>query len=480
MSLRKKTVSALIWTYGQQIGGQMISFSITIILARILVPAEFGLIAMITIFISIGTLLVDSGLSSSLIRTKDSTQKDYSTVFYFNLAGSIVIYLIIYFIAPYIAKFYKHDILTSIIRIYSVTFILNALYVVQNAHLVKQMNFKTQAFIQIPAIIVSGVLAIFMAKSGYGVWSLVWMNIVQSLIITFFHWICSDWRPSLEFSKESFHTHFHFGYKMTLSGLLEIIYKNVYVLIIGKNYSATKLGYYSRADSLSMLPSENITTAMSKVTYPMFASISSDNVKLKEVYKKLMQQVIYWNTAILVLSYIIAEPLIRFILTEKWLPAVPFFKILCLANILYPLNAYNLNILKVKGRSDLILKIETVKKTINIIAIILVVPFGIYGLLYFQLLSSILSYYLNSFYSGRFIDYNVKEQLIDITPTIGLAFFVGFISYFLDAFLVNSFSVPDFGRLVTDTLFFFLLYLACSYVMQFNAVVDLKQLILKK
>ncbi|WP_353132615.1 lipopolysaccharide biosynthesis protein [Pseudopedobacter sp.] len=480
MSLRKKTISALAWTYGQQIGVQLISFAITITLARILVPEEFGLIAMITVFISIGSLLVDSGLSSSLIRTTESNQKDYSTVFYFNLAGSIAIYGVIYFAAPYIAKFYNHEVLSPVIRVYSITFIFNAFYVVQNAHLVKQMNFKAQALIQVPAIIAAGILAIFMARLGYGVWSLVWMNIVQSLIITIFHWVCSDWRPTLEFSKESFHTHFHFGYKMTLSGLLEIVYKNIYVLIIGKNYSAEKLGYYSRAESLSQLPSENITIAMSKVTYPMFASISNDNVKLKEVYKKLMQQVIFWNVAILVLLYIVAEPLIRFVLTDKWLPAVPFFKILCIANILYPLHSYNLNILKVKGRSDLVLRIESIKKTLNVIAILLIVPLGIYGLLYFQIVSSVLSYYLNSFYSGKFINYDVKEQLSDISPSIGLAFLVGFISYCLDTFLYNSLSVPDLGRVVTDSVFFFVLYLALSYAMQFNAINDLKQLILKK
>lgn len=479
MSLRKKTISALIWTYVQQIGAQLISFSITITLARILVPAEFGLIAMITIFIAIGSLLVDSGLSSSLIRT-ESGQKDYSTVFYFNLAGSLLIYLVIYVAAPYIAKFYGHDILTSIIRVYAVTFILNAFYVVQNAHLIKQMDFKTQALIQIPAIIVSGILGIFLAKTGYGVWSLVWMNVVQSLIVTIFHWICSDWRPSLEFDKKSFHTHFHFGYKMTLSGLLEIVYKNIYVLIIGKHYSAAKLGYYSRADSLSLLPSENLTIAMNKVTYPMFVSISSDNIKLKEVYKKIMQQVIFWNAAILVLLFVVAEPLIRFVLTEKWLPAVPFFKILCLANVLYPLHTYNLNILKVKGRSDLILRIESIKKGISIIAILLIIPFGIYGLLYFQLVFGILSYYLDSFYSGRIIDYDMKEQILDIIPTIGLAFLVGVLSYGLDTFLTSSFAVPDFGRLVTDSLFFFVMYLSLSYTMQFNAIIDLKQLILKK
>ncbi|WP_069660295.1 lipopolysaccharide biosynthesis protein [Arcticibacter eurypsychrophilus] len=479
-SLRKTTVSGLVWTFSQQFGVQLISFGITIILARLLAPSEFGLIAMLTVFMAAGSVLVDGGLSSSLIRSDAVTQRDYSTVFFFNLGGSIVIYALVYSLAPYIAHFYKQEILISVIRVYAIVFVMNAFYEIQNARLTKAMNFKIQTIIQIPAVLAGGLLGVIMAMQGYGVWSLVWMNILQSFLITVFHWVLSGWRPSLIFDKSSFKTHFNFGYKMTLSGLLEILYKNIYVLIIGKNYSATQLGYYSRADSLSQLPTGNIATAMNKVTYPMFASISQDNIRLKVVYKKLMQQVIFWNAACLVLLYVIAEPLFRFLITDRWLPAVPYFKILCIAGILYPLHAYNLNILKVKGRSDLLLKLEGIKKTISIAGIFCVIPFGIYGLLYFQLLFNVVACYINSFYSGKMINYPVKEQLKDILPTLILSAATGIVCHFLDIFLQHNLHLPDLGRLLIDSFTFFTVYLGFSHLAQLDAIYDFKQLILRR
>ena len=479
-NLRKTTLSGLAWTFSQQFGVQLISFCITIILARLLAPSEFGLIAMLTIFMAAGSVLVDGGLSSSLIRSDDVTQRDYSTVFFFNLMGSIVIYALVFSLAPYIAHFYKQEILISVIRVYAIIFVMNAFYEIQNARLTKAMNFRTQTIIQIPAVLAGGLLGVIMAMHDYGVWSLVWMNILQSFLITLFHWVLSGWRPSLIFDKASFKTHFNFGYKMTLSGLLEIIYKNIYVLIIGKNYSATQLGYYSRADSLSQLPTGNIATAMNKVTYPMFASISQDNMRLKVVYKKLMQQVIFWNAACLILLYVIAEPLFRFLITDRWLPAVPYFKILCIAGILYPLHAYNLNILKVKGRSDLLLRLEGIKKTISIAGIFCVIPFGIYGLLYFQLLFNIVACYINSFYSGEMINYPVKEQLKDIFPTLILSVATGIVCHLVDNFLEHSLHLPDIGRLLIDSFTFFTVYLGSSHLTQLDAMYDFKQLILRR
>ena len=480
MSLRKKTLSGLIWTFSQQFGVQLISFFITIILARILAPAEFGIIAMLSVFIAVGSLLLDGGLSSSLIRTGKANQKDYSTVFFFNLVGSIIIYAIVYLLAPYIAAFYKQDILIPVIRIYSIVFILNAFYEIQNARLVKVMNFKTQALIQVPSVLAGGVLGIVMALNGFGVWSLVWMNIFQSFLTTIFHWIYSKWRPSLIFDKASFKKHFSFGYKMTLSGLIDIIYKNIYVLIIGKNYSAAQLGFYSRADSISQLPTNNIAVAISSVTYPMFASISEDNFRLKMVYKKLMQQVIFWNASILMLLVVIAEPLFRFLITDKWLPAVPYFQILCLAGIFYPLHAYNLNILKVKGRSDLFLKLEVIKKILSVSGILLVIPYGIYGLLYFQLFFNLIAFYINSIYSGKLISYPATEQLADIMPAIILSAFTALICFFLDVFLLRTFQLSDLGRIMIEPVFFFSFYLAFGQLLQFNAMYDFKQLVLKR
>ncbi|MFZ4263625.1 lipopolysaccharide biosynthesis protein [Sphingobacterium sp. HJSM2_6] len=480
MTLKDRTISGVLWSVGQQFGSKLVSFFITIILARILKPEEFGLIAMLSVFISIGNSLLDSGLTSSLIRTTDANQKDFSTVFYFNLIGSTILYIILFFCAPLISSFYDQKILTSIIRVYSLIFILNALFGIQSTLLVKEMRFKTQTNIQIPSSFVGGILGVLLAQAGYGVWSLVWMSLFTTFLITIFHWKYSDWRPSWIFDKKSFNLHFHFGYKMALSGILDTLYQNIYTLIIGKFYSATQLGYYSRAESISQLPTSNISAAVNKVTYPMFAEISNDNEQLKRVNKKVMQQVIFWNAPILIFMCSTAQPLFRFLLTDKWLPAVPYFQILCVAGIMYPLHAYNLNILKVKGRSDLFLKLEIIKKIISVIGILSVIPFGIYGLLYFQLSFNLIGFYINSIYSGKLINYSVKEQIFDVLPTIILSAIIGISVYFLNYFLVTSFNINDLTRIIMSALFYGFTYLSLSNILNLTAITDFKQLILKK
>jgi O-antigen/teichoic acid export membrane protein len=480
MTLRKKTVSGLSWTFAQQFGVQLVNFAVGIILARILLPSEFGLIAMLGLFIAVGNSLLDSGLASSLIRSQDLTQADYSTVFFFNLIGSVLIYVLTFLMAPYVALFYNQPLLTLILRVYALDFILNAFFSVQNARLTKEMNFKLQMTIQVPAVLVGGLLGVVLALSGYGVWSLVWMGLFQSFLSTVMHWIYSGWVPDLIFDKSSFKRHFHFGYKMTLTGLLEIIYKNIYILIIGKNYSAAQLGFYARADSISQLPISNISAVINKVTYPMFASIADDDEKLKVVYKKLMQQVLFWNAPVLILLAVIARPLFSFLLTDKWLPAVPYFQVLCLAGIMYPLHSYNLNILKVRGRSDLILKLEFIKKGLCLAGILCVIPFGIYGLLYFQLLFNFVGYYINSIYSGRLIGYPLKEQIRDIFPILTTAAFAGIFCYLTDVLFLQYLQLNDLLRMIINGFSFFMLYMGSSLVLKLAAIHEFKQLILKR
>ncbi|WP_207533044.1 lipopolysaccharide biosynthesis protein [Desertivirga arenae] len=479
MSLREKTVSGISWSLAEQFGSKIVGFVISIILARLLLPEQFGLIAMLSIFISIGNSLMDSGLTSSLIRTNDANQRDYSTIFFFNLIGSVLIYSIIYIAAPLISGFYKQSLLTNIIRVYSISFIINAFFSIQSTRLTKEMNFKAQTAIKVPSSIVGGISGIVMAKMGLGVWSLVAMYLLNSFCSTLLHWIYSDWRPSFLFDRNSFKRHFFFGYKMTISGLLETLYQNIYVVIIGKNYPASQLGFYSRADTISQLPISNISIAINKVTYPVLAKISDDSSKLKEVYRQLLQQIIFCNTPILICLSVIAEPLFRFLLTEKWLTAVPYFQILCLAGISYPLHSYNLNILKVKGRSDLLLQLELVKKVISIVGIICVIPYGVLGLLYFQLAFSFVSYLINSFYSGKIINYPVKEQVADVYPSLLLASIAGYICYLFD-FYLSYYQVVDLARIIISSFIYFAAYLGASYLLKLTAITNLKHLILRK
>ena len=479
MSLKERAVSGLLWSLWQQFSSKIIGFCISIFLARLLEPAQFGLLAMLSLFIAVGTTLLDGGLTVSLIRTVDADERDFSTIFYFNLAGSIVLYLILFATAPLIASFYNQPLLKAIIRVYGLTLIINAFFGVQSTLLIKKLKFKKQTNIQIPAAIGGGLLGIALAKMGYGVWSLVWMAMCTSLLSTIMHWYYSSWRPSFTFDRECFKKHFHFGYKMTLSGLLDTIYQNLYLIIIGKYFSAAQLGFYSRADTISQLPIGNISSAVNKVAYPMFAEIAADAAKLKKVYKKLMQQVLFWNAPILILLFLIAEPLFRFLLTDKWLPAVPYFKILCISGIMYPLHAYNLNILKVMGKSGLFLRLEIIKKALSVAGILAFISFGIYGLLYFQLFFNLVAYYINSLYSGRLIQYPVKEQIEDILPILLIAGTTGLVCYFIDSVLMAR-SISNLPRILVTGGIYTTFYYALSRLTKLPAINDFKYLILKR
>ncbi|HEX8269222.1 MAG TPA: lipopolysaccharide biosynthesis protein [Flavobacterium sp.] len=479
MSLKKQALAGMLWTSVQQFSSQGVSFVVSIVLARLLLPSEFGLIAMIGIFVGIGTLLITSGLTQSLIRTTDADQEDFSTVFFFNLGGSILIYLIIFAVAPFIADFYDQDILTPVVRLYCVTFVINAFEAVQMTRLTKLLDFKTQTKINVPAIIFGSFIGIVMAYNGYGVWSLVWMAIAQSTASATQVWIYSKWTPSLVFNKNKFRYHYKYGIKMMFAGVLNITFSNIYTIIIGRVFSPAQVGFFNRADSLKQFPVNNISVVLNKVTFPLFASIQDDDVRLKSVYKKIMQMVIFVVAPTLLILAALAEPLFRFLFTEKWLPAVPYFRILCFNGILYPIHAYNLNILMVKGRSDLFLKLEIFKVFLIIITILLSLPFGIYGLLYGSVVSSILAFFINTYYSGKFLKYTSWEQTKDILPIIIVALLVGAAVSVVD-FQILSAYLNDFLRLFVGGLLGVLLFAAIAWVFKMSSLTEIKILIRRK
>jgi len=477
MSLKKQAVSGMVWTFAEQFGTRLISFVISIILARLLQPSDFGTIALFGIVMGVAMSMIDGGMASSLIRTKDIDDDDLSTVFIFNIIVSVLLYILIYFFAPYIADFYKIQDLKGIIRVYCTILIINAFVTVQKMHFVKELNFKTAFKIQLPSLFVGGISGVIFAYLGFGVWSLVYSAILQSIVFMLQHWFYSSWRPKLVFNKTKFKYHFGFGYKMTLSALLSIIFNNIYTIIIGKVYSIQQLGFYNRADSLKQLPVTNLSTALNKVTFPLFAKISHDNAKLKEVYQKLMKVVIFIIAPVLLLMVIVAQPLISVLMTDKWLPAVPYFQILSIAGILYPIHAYNLNILQIKGRSDLFLKLEIYKKILTVVILGLSLYFGIYGLLWGQVITSCLSFFINTHYSGKILKYTALNQTIDLLPSIILASLVGVCVYLIDKYLF--FNLDNIYRLFGLSIIYTLLYLGLSYILKFKELSHLKQLIKK-
>lgn len=475
MSLKKQALSGLVWTFGQQFGTQLINFIISLILARVLIPSDFGIIAMFSVVISVSTTLVDGGMASSLIRSNDADDADLSTVFWFNIFTSLILYILIFSFAPLIAKFYKLALLVPIIRVYGLLLIIKSLTTVQAIRFTKDLDFKTSFKIQLPSLIIGGILGVALAYYGFGVWALVYYPLIQSLISTIQYWIYSDWKPSLIFNKVKFKYHFNFGYKMTISSLLETIFNNIYTIIIGKIFSPTQLGYYSRADNLKQLPITNLSNALNKVTFPLFAKLGNDDLKLREVYKKIMKLVIFIIAPILLMTIIIAEPLIRFLLTEKWLPAVPYFQILSLAGILYPIHSYNLNILMVKGKSDLFLKLEIVKKILIVCVLIFSLNYGIMGILWGQVFTSCVSFFVNSHYSGKIIKYGSFQQLTDLMPTLLLAGLIASMLYWFDFYWLKK--ITDLLRMLIICISFTSIYLASVWVLKFKEITYLKEIL---
>lgn len=466
------------WTFAQQFGSQIISFMVSLILARILLPSDFGTIAAFNVLMGIGGVLINSGLTNSLIRTSNVDDTDLSTVFYFNLVVSIIIYVLILITAPLVAVFFKISELTNIIRVYAIILPVGAFSAIQGTLLTKKMDFKTQLKIQLPSLIVGGVSGIAFALTGFGVWSLVYMAIIQSVISSIQYWLYSKWRPKRVFDKNKFKFHFNFGYKLALSGLINIIFQNIYIIVIGKLFNPTQLGFYNKAHSLQQLPVTSITGPLNKVTYPLFAEIQDDDERLRSVYRRLMKTVIFITAPLLTMMGVLGEPMIRFLFTEKWLPAAPYFQILCIVGVLYPIHVYNLNILQVKGRSDLFLKLEIIKKIATIMVMTVSFRFGIIGLLWGQVAISVFSLIINCHYSGKYLNYNLWKQLRDILPMISLSATLGGILLFLDKSVWGIYS--DFIRLSVGGISGLLFYIAFSYIFKFEELNNAKEILLQK
>src|SRR5690554_1185237 len=347
MGLKKQAVSGVVWTFAQQFSVQLINFGVQIILARLLMPEDFGLIAMLMVFISTGQFLMDGGMTSSLIRMKEPKQVDYSTVFVTNSGVSIIIYALVFIAAPFIADFYSQELLKDILRVFALTFVIRAFVAVHVAKLTKEMNFKTQMKLQVPSTIVGAIVGVIMAYSGFGVWSLVWLNLTQTIVFTVQNWIFIPWRPSFVFNKRKFRYHFNFGYKLTLSGLLDTLYRNIYTIVIGKAFNPILVGYFNQAETMRLFPVQQLSSVMGKVTYPLFSNIDND-ASLKRVYKISMKLQFLVVVPMMMLLILVGHELFLFLFGEKWLPAVSYFQILSIASIMIPLSAYNLNILKVK------------------------------------------------------------------------------------------------------------------------------------
>jgi len=476
MSLKQKTVSGLLWSFVDSMAVQGIAFVVGIILARLLSPREFGLIGMLTVFIAVSQSFIDSGFSNALIRKKDCSNTDYSTVFYFNLAVGILFFFLLYFSSSTISGFFNEPELKPILQVMGVVLIIDSLTIIQRTILTKRINFKLQARISVIASIGSGVVAIAMALYGFGVWALVAQRLVKQGLNSLFLWLWNRWKPLLVFSKKSFKELFGFGSKLLLGGLIDTIYRNVYYLIIGKFFSAQELGYYTRADGFKSLPSQNLNSIVSRVTYPVLSSIQDDIPRLRNYYQKMIRSVMFITFILMMGMAAVAEPMIHTLIGAKWEPAIIYLQMLCFEGMMYPLHALNLNMLQVQGRSDLFLKLEVIKKIIAIPTIVIGVFFGIKIMIVGMMVNTLIAYYLNSYWSGVKIGYSFSQQVKDILPSFFLALSMGVIVYFIGVILPFSYPIKFIIQIIFGAIF----VLVISEATKFKDYIFVKELIVEK
>jgi len=475
-SIHQKTITGVIWNFMEQLFRRGIQIATTYILAWFLVPADFGLMAIMAVFFAIATSMMDSGFSQALIRKKEVSQIDFSTAFYVNLILGILAYALLFIAAPFIAGFYNEPRLVALVRIVGLVVIINAFQMVQMADLTRKLNFRVQFNVTLPAALLSGVVAISMAVLGYGIWSLVTQMLVSSLVVTVLYWKYNTWRPGKEFSRVSFHDMFGFGSKLFLAGLVDTIFTNLYVLVIGKLFSTTAVGYYFFADQIQQLAVSQLAGAVQQVTYPALATLQDDNTSLKAFYRTIIQVVTYIVFPCMIGLAVLTEPLFQILLKEDWAPAVPYLQLLCVVGLLYPLHSINLNILKVKGRSDLFLYLEIIKKIITGGILIISIPQGIFGIIIGQIVSSVLCYIPNSFFSIKLINYSPLEQLSDLFPTFIVATSMGFVIYLLDLYLPINGFVFLFISISSGIIF----YVATNYLLNMRAQLFIWQIIKEK
>lgn len=469
MSLKKAAFSGMIWVFADTFIVKGISFIGSIILARLLVPSDFGLVAMISIFIAIGTVLLDSGLSSSLIRNVNNDERDYSTIFYVNIIFSIILYIFFFLVAPFIAKFYDQSILISLIRIYCISFFIAALTSVQMTILIKQMEFKKIAVANIPGVIIGSVVGILMGYNGYGVWSIIGMYLTNQFILLIFLWFMSDWKPQLLFSKDKFKYHYNFGYKLFISSLIGNIFGNIYNVVIGKFYSLNTTGNFERGFMFNQYPVIVLTQIIGKVTFPLLANIQGDKERLRAIFIRLVNFTFFITAPVMLVLSASAKPLILLVLGEKWSGVIPIFSVLCFGGLFYTLQALNVNILKIFGRSDYILKGEIFLKIISISIVISAALISFNFLLWSIVLNSFLTLMVNMYYCSKTVYLPMKEQLRSMFPIL----IISLLTFLLIKILLNFLSgkVVMLLELFLGFFFGFILYLTLSYIFKIPTMI---------
>lgn len=420
-TLQDKAVSATLWSGTEALARLGLQFGITLILARLLTPEDYGTVGLMAIFIGLAGVSISSGFSAALIQRQEISNTDLSSVFFFNIGMSVIAAAILCLAAPWIAAFYRMPVLKPLAWLLAADLAIGSLGVIQRVLLIKSLNFRRQCAVSVTALCVSGTLAIFLAYRQYGVWSLACQTLAATLVSTGLLWVISSWRPSLVFSVASIRSLFRFGGFLLLSGVLDILYTRLNMLVIGKFYSAKDLGYYSRADNTSLLPGSLMTSIISSVAFPVFAAAQADKVVLKAGLRKAIMMTMMINIPAMLGMVVTARPLVLVLFGSQWLPCVPYLQILCLGGISWPLHVLNLNVLTAQGHSKLFFRLEIIKKLVGVLLVGTACFFGITAIAWSSVLASVICFVINAHYSGRLLGYGSLSQTMDLLPYAGVA-----------------------------------------------------------
>lgn len=414
---KNKVISSLIWKFLERGGVQGVQFVLSIILARLVTPEDYGVIALLLVFIQIATVFIQSGFNTALIQKKESDDLDFSSIFYLSLLVAAILYAILFLLAPFVSKFYTSESLTSYLRVLSLTLFFGAINSVQSAFVSKTMQFRRFFFSSMGSVIGSGIVGIILAFKGYGVWALVIQQLIKDFLVCFILWFTVKWRPRLMFSFERIKVLFSFGWKLLVSGILDTVFRNIYNLIVGKIYNKDVLGYFNRGQQFPQVIATNLDGSIQSVMLPTL-SVYNDNVsEVKRITRRSISMSAFLLMPCMFGLAAVAEPLVKVLLTDKWLPCVPFLQLACISYAIYPIHTANLTGINALGRSDVFLKLEIIKKIITVINIVVTIPFGIYAMAMGQVVSAFIASFINAYPNKKLMNYSYLEQWKDLLPS---------------------------------------------------------------
>lgn len=464
-NVKEKVISSLIWKMMERIGTQGVQFVVQLILARLLLPEDYGILAITTIFISIANVFIQTGFTTSIVQKKEIDEEYTSSMFYLMLIIAIILYMVLFLISPIIASFYNEPRITPIIRILGISLIFGAITSVQNAILSRNMQFKKYFYSSILGIIFSGTVGIILAYIGLGVWALVAQQLTNNLIIMIVLCLVVKWRPKWLFSFKKVKELFKYGWKILVASLIDNIYNDIYGLIIGKIYDSKMLGYYNRGKQFPEVIVNNINGSISSVMLSALSNQQDNKEKLKNMVRRSIITSSFIIFPVVVGLAVVAEPLVKILLTEKWGECVPFMQILCFTYAFYLIDTANLQAIKAIGRSDVYLKLEIIKKVFGFSILLISVPFGIKVMLLLQPVYAIISNLINAYPNRKFLDYSIKEQYKDILPSIILSIIMGIIIYPIKYIIHNSVML-----LICQIIMGIIIYMLLSYILKFEAL----------